>query len=87
MTTLTLSQLRADLARIPAHDLAATNIIEVQHTAGGNVHFTTDTRELEAQLALALVERDEARRDRQALRTALHSIRQRLGDMSREVVL
>ena len=58
MTALTLDQLRTDLARIHAHGLATTNVLNIQHTANGNVFLETDTSELEAQLALALAERD-----------------------------
>lgn len=50
-TTLSLACLSADLLRIHAHGLAETNVISVQHTAGGAIYIETDTSELEAQLA------------------------------------
>ncbi len=53
MTTLTFAQLSADLLRIHAHGLTETNVIALQHTAGGKIYAETDTSELEADLAEA----------------------------------
>ena len=65
---LTLAQLTSDLSRIHAHDLAPTNVLDVQHTPGGGVYFTVETTELETQLAHASAELANAQR---ALQSAL----------------
>ena len=73
MIALTLDQLRADLGRIHAHGLTATNVLVVQHDASGAVTIEIDTgardEDLEeAKKAEARLEKElkeiEAERDR-----------------------
>lgn len=54
--TLTLSQLRAELDRLNAHRMAATNVLGVS-TQGTDIAFAFDESELRGQIAEAESER------------------------------